>query len=245
MVILLLLALHIGAEVFRTNEIPDVPAQDLVPPPEDQESIIIRYQGQQPPSKSFFQRIVTWFGFNGDNKQQNQKSKRQQLQKQQAQKQSGYVYENPAEPLASQPQKFQQSPIFNYEDPNKIIQSQQIGYTYEPPPPLKLQQFPLNGYNYDAPPVKLQQLPQITQPQSGYAYDPPPVKLQQLPQSAQQESGYNYDPPPVKLQQATQVSKPEKGYLPALKLQEQQPTRVQGGYNYDKPLKLQQRPGMF
>lgn len=265
----MLFALHAGADVFKTNEIPVVPAEDLVPPPEDQESLIVRYQtNDQTPSKSFFQRVVTWFGFNGNDPQsQASKNNKNKSQKQQTQKQkqNGYVYENPAKPFSAPPPpslNIQQSPGYNYEDPNKIIlqngfrfepsplklqQEQQVGYTYDPPAKFQQQQQQLQpqtqtGYTYDPPPVRFQQQQQqpISQPQSGYTYSPPPVKLQQQP-----SAGYTYNPPPVKLQQQQQ---PSNGYTydpPPLKLQnppKPQPT----GYNYDRPpVKFQQRPASF
>ncbi|XP_031619135.1 uncharacterized protein LOC116338172 [Contarinia nasturtii] len=234
-ILLLLFALHASADVFKTNEIPDVPAEDLVPPPEDQESIVVRYQGDGQPSKSLFQRVITWFGFNGDpqsqstNKKQNAKI---QTQKTQQQKQNGYVYENPAKPFSPSPQKFSQSPVYTYDDPSKIILTN--GFRYEPAG--KLQPQSQQGYTYEPPPHKLE-----LQPESGYTYDPPrpPVKLQQQP-TPQQNIGYTYIPPPVKLQQPSST-----GYTysqPPVKLQEPpkpQPT----GYTYPNPVKFQQKPG--
>lgn len=219
-ILLLLFALHAGADVFKTNEIPVVPAEDLVPPPEDQESIVVRYSNDGKPNQSFFQRVITWFGFNGE--QQSQSSNIKNAKKQsQKQKQNGYVYENPAKPFSPppQPQKFSQQPGYNYNDPSKVIlsngfrfetptklQQQSQGYTYEPPP-QKLELQPETGYTYDPPqPVKFQQ-PPIVQPQpilqlqpspAGYTYNPPPLKLQEPPKP--QSTGYNYDPPPLKLQ---------------------------------------------
>lgn len=256
---MLLFAFHVGAEVFKTNEIPVVPAEDLIPPPEDQESILVRFSGNEPiPPKSFFQRIVTWFGFNGDQG----KNGRKPPQKQVGQKQSGYVYENPAKPFSPPPAKLQQSiqtssyqpPGYQYEDPSKNLQN---GFRYEPSP-LKLQQQPPTGYTYDKPePAKIQQQPQ----QNGYSYDPPKLQLQ--PQSQPLPTGYTYDPPlklqlqpqlggytynppnPVKLQE----SKPT-GYTynpPPQKLQEPSKQPPFTGYNYDippNPLKLQ-RPLSF
>lgn len=224
--------MHASADVFKTNEIPVVPAEDLVPPPEDQESIVVRYSNDGLPKKSFFQKFITWFGFNGDPQSQstNLKNAKKQSQKQQSTKQNGYVYENPAKPFSPSPQKFSQSPGYNYNDPSKVIltngfrfeqpsklqQQSTQGYTYEPPP-QKLELRPETGYTYDPPtPMKLQLQP-IQQPQNGYTYNPPPVKLQQpLP------TGYIYNPPPHKLQE------PPKP----------QPT----GYNYEPPLKLQHKP---
>lgn len=136
-ILLLLFALHAGAEVFKTNEIPVVPAEDLVPPPEDQESLLVRFKpNDQQAQKSFFQRVVTWFGFNG-NSQSNVKNAKKQALKQQTSKPNGYVYENPAKPLSPQPPlKLQQSPGYQYEDPTKIIKN---GFRFEPSP-SKLQQ---------------------------------------------------------------------------------------------------------
>lgn len=250
---MLLFAFHVGADVFKTNEIPVVPAEDLIPPPEDQESIIVRFSGSdQIPPKSFFQRIVTWFGFNGDPS----KNGRKPPQKQLGQKQNGYVYENPAKPFSPAPAKLQQSPQsssyqppgYQYEDqsqnlqngfryePLKLQQQPQTGYNYDPPQPAKIQQQPQQtGYSYP-PPSKLQLQPQ-SQPPTGYTYDPPPVKLQQQPQS-----GYTYNPPPVKLQ--LQDPKPT-GYSyapPPVKLQEPSKQPPFTGYNYDPPPLKLQRP---
>lgn len=248
---MLLFAIHVGADVFKTNEIPVVPAEDLVPPPEDQESIIVRFSGNDPiPPKSFFQRVVTWFGFNGDPTKNGRKPSAQKQVG--AQKQPGYVYENPAKPFSPPPTKLQQLPTssyqppgYQYEDPNKNIQNgfryepqklqqqpQSGGYSYDPP--AKLQQQPQqNGYSYPPPPAKLQLQPQL-QPQLGYTYDPP-AKLQQLPQS-----GYTYNPPPVKLQdpQPTGYSYPP----PPLKLQDPSKPSPFAGYNYDPPPIKLQRP---
>lgn len=246
---MLLFALHASADVFKTNEIPVVPAEDLVPPPEDQESIVVRYSNDGLPNKSFFQRIITWFGFNGEQQSQssNIKNAKKQSQKQ-PQKQNGYVYENPAKPFSPsppQPQKYSQPPGYNSynNDPSKVIlsngfrfegpakiQQQSQGYTYEPPP-QKLELQPETGYTYDTPqPVKFQQQP-IVQAQ--------PI-LQPQPILSQQNTGYTYGVPPVKLQQPTPT-----GYTynpPPLKLQElskPQPT----GYTYNPPsLKLQHKP---
>ncbi|XP_055302891.1 uncharacterized protein LOC129568692 [Sitodiplosis mosellana] len=235
-ILLLLFALHASADVFKTNEIPVVPAEDLLPPPEDQESIVVRYSNDASPNKSFFQRVVTWFGFNGEQQSQssNIKNAKKQSQKQPS-KQNGYVYENPAKPFSPpppQPQKFSQPPGYNYNDPNKI------GYNYNDPSKVILS----NGFRFETP-VKLQQQSQ------GYTYEPPPQKLELQP-----ETGYTYDPPqPVKFQQQPimhpqpilQLQPSPTGYTyntPPLKLQEPpkpQPT----GYNYDPPpLKLQQKP---
>lgn len=170
-ILLLLFALHVGAEVFKTNEIPVVPAEDLIPPPEDQESIIVRFSGSdQIPPKSFFQRVVTWFGFNGDATKNGKKPSQKQL----GQKQNGYVYENPATPP---PQAH--APGYNYNKPLKLQQSPQLS-SYQPPglyqyeDPTKTFQ---NGFRYE--PLKLQ--PQ-SQPQTGYTYDPPKLQLQGNPQ---------------------------------------------------------------
>lgn len=238
----MLFALHASADVFKTNEIPVVPAEDLVPPPEDQESIVVKYANDGLPNKSFFQRIFTWFGFNGDPQSQssNVKNAKKQSQKQPL-KQNGYVYENPAKPFSPsppQPQKFSQPPGYNSytSDPSKVIlsngfrfesptklQQQTQGYTYEPPP-AKLELQPETGYTYDPPkPIQFPQQPilqaqPVLQPQTGYTYNPPSVKLQQP-----SPTGYKYSAPPLKLQE------PPKP----------QPT----GYNYDPPtLKLQQKP---
>lgn len=243
--------MHVGAEVFKTNEIPVVPADDLQPPPEDQESLLVRYPNDQQSSKTFLQRIVTWFGFNGNPKIANKKPS--SPQKQQGQKQNGYVYENPAKPFSPPPPKIQQSPDYQpgyqYEDPTKIIQNgfrfepspqklqeqPHTGYTYDPPQPAKLQQQPQNGYTYVPPPVKLQ-LPQQQSQQNGYTYDPPSNKLQ-LPQQQQQQNGYTYDPPSNKLQLPQQQ---QNGYTydpPPAKLQ----LLPQTGYTYNPPpVKLQQ-----
>lgn len=115
----MLCALHVSADVFKTNEIPVVPAEDLVPPPEDQESLIIRHPNDQP--KTFFQRIVNWFGINPNNANPNaQKNRRpppppqvpppppppllpQKLQQGPGPRPS-YVFENPAKPFTPQPQ---------------------------------------------------------------------------------------------------------------------------------------------
>lgn len=230
----MLFALHASADVFKTNEIPVVPAEDLVPPPEDQESLIVRYsQNDQTPSKSFLQRIVTWFGFNGDPQSPANKlkaAKQLQAQKLQSQKNGGYVYENPAKPFsATPPQKFSSPPTY---DPNKVIIAN--GFRFEPAPP-KLQS---QGYTYEPPPAKLE-----LQPESGYTYDPPQpqltVKLQPLP-NLQQQTGYTYNPPPVKLQQP-----PPTGYTygaPPIKLQEPQKPQPTG-YTYNPPpVKFQQKP---
>lgn len=255
----MLFALHAGADVFKTNEIPVVPAEDLVPPPEDQESLIVRFQpNDQTASKSFFQRVVTWFGFNGDQAQA-AKNNKNKSQKQQAQKQNGYIYENPAKPFsAPPPNKLQQSPGYNYEDPEKL--SVPNGFRFEPSP-LKLQQEPFAGFTYDAQPFKLQQQPQQIQnqfQQTGYNYDPPPVKLQQQP-NVQPQNGYTYNPPSLKLQQQPttggytynqppvklqqQQQQPSNGYTynpPPVKLQQQQ--QPSNGYTYDPPpVKLQQQ----
>lgn len=142
-ILLLLFALHAGAEVFKTNEIPVVPAEDLVPPPEDQESLLVRFKpNDQQAQKSFFQRVVTWFGFNG-NSQSNVKNAKKQTLKQPTTKQNGYVYENPAKPLSPQPppQKLQQAPGYQYEDPTKILQN---GFRFEPSP-AKLHQGTYNS----------------------------------------------------------------------------------------------------
>lgn len=226
-----------------------MPAEDLIPPPEDQESIIVRFSGNEPiPPKSFFQRIVNWFGFNGD-QSKNKNGRKPPPQKQVGgQKPNGYVYENPAKPFSPPPTKLQQLPTssyhppgYQYEDPNKNLQNgyrydplklqqqpQSGGYSYDPPAKLQQQQQPQSGgYTYD-PPAKLQQQPQ----QNGYSYPPPPAKLQLQPQQ-QPQIGYNYDPP-AKLQQL-----PQSGYTynpPPIKLQDPKPT----GYSYlPPPIKLQ------
>lgn len=120
----MLCALHVSAEVFRTNEIPVVPAEDLVPPPEDQESLIIRHPNDQP--KTFFQRIVNWFGLNPNAIANAQKNRRppplsqapppppppplpQKLQHGPGPgpgpgPRPNYVFENPAKPFTPQPQ---------------------------------------------------------------------------------------------------------------------------------------------
>lgn len=218
-----------------------MPAEDLLPPPEDQESILVRYAPNDLPSKSFLQRIVTWFGFNGD--PQSQAAKIQNNKKPpQKQNQNGYVYENPAKPFSAAPQ------TSSYQ-PQKL--QPQTGYTYEPPP-QKLEEQPHTGYTYDPPPVKLQQQ-QISQQPTGYTYIPPTLKLQAQP------TGYNYDPPPVKLQQLPN-SQPETGYTynpPPVKLQLPSPAsftygappaklQQETGYTYNTPpLKLQQQPAGF
>lgn len=245
---MLLFAFHVGADVFKTNEIPVVPAEDLIPPPEDQESIIVRFSGNEPiPPKSFFQRVVNWFGFNGDPSKNGRKPPQKQVG---AQKQNGYVYENPAKPFSPAPAKLQQQqpqtssyqpPGYQYEDPNKNLQNgfgyeplklqpqPQSGYTYDPP--AKIQQQPQqNGYSYPPPPQKLQLQPQ---PQLGYNYDPP-AKLQQQPQS-----GYTYNPPPVRLElKPTGYSYPP----PPVKLQDPSKQPPFAGYNYDPPPIKLQRP---
>lgn len=122
----MLCALHVSADVFKTNEIPVVPAEDLVPPPEDQESLIIRYSPNDQP-KTFFQRVVNWFGLQNNanlNAALNQKNRRplppqppppppppQKLQQGPAPPQSSYLFENPAKPFTPPPQS-QQPPNF-------------------------------------------------------------------------------------------------------------------------------------
>lgn len=214
-VILLLLVIGICAKTL-----PSVPSDELVPPPEDQESIVIRFSQPEPlPPKSFFQRIVTWFGFNGEPLTQpsNLKTKQQQ----QSQKQSGYVYENPNKLQQQQQPQKQQSPGDHYDDPNKPLKLQaapQAGYFYEVPnKPLKIQNEPQNGYHYDDPnkPQKLQ-----IQPQAGYNYDPPPVKQQLQPQIVLPQ-----------ILQPTQLI-PQPTQLMPMPMQFT-------GYRYDNPLKLQ------
>lgn len=121
----MLCALHVSADVFKTNEIPVVPAEDLVPPPEDQESLIIRYAPNDSQQKNIFQRLVNWFGFNPNNANsnlpQNQKNRRPPLIPPQAPpppppplsaqklpqgpRPNSYVFENPAKPFTPQPQQ--------------------------------------------------------------------------------------------------------------------------------------------
>lgn len=216
--------------------LPAVPAEDLSPPPEDQESILIRFTQPEPlPPKSFFQRIVTWFGLAPDPLTQSSNVKA----KQQLQKPSSYVYENPNKLQQSQKQ---QSTGYQYEDPNKSQklqqQQQQTGYHYEPPLKQQLSTQTLQpqstGYNYE-PPLKQQTLqPQLT----GYNYAPPfnhqlPSQLL-LPQS----SGYNYDPP-VKQQLPSQLQSTGYHYDSPIK---QQLSPQVTGYHYEDPQKLQKRP---
>lgn len=211
-VILLILATGICAKTL-----PSIPSDDLLPPPEDQESILIRFSQPEPlPPKSFFQRIVTWFGFNGEPLTQSSNVK----SKQQAQKQTGYVYENPNK-LQQQPQsQKQQSSGYHYEDPNK---------------PLKLQSQPPTGYHYEAPkPFKLQNEPQT----GGYHYDDP-NKVQKIQNPP--PTGYHYDPPPMKQQLQPQILLPQivqPHLVPQPQLLSQQQTQFTG-YHYDSPLKLQ------
>lgn len=133
-ILLVLCALHVSADVFKTNEIPVVPAEDLVPPPEDQESLIIRYAPNDQP-KNIFQRLVNWFGWPNNanpNAPQNQKNRRppppppppppqappppppppsgQKLPN--GPRPNSYVFENPAKPFTPQPLS-QQQPGFS------------------------------------------------------------------------------------------------------------------------------------
>lgn len=242
-----------SADVFKTNEIPVVPAEDLEPPPEDQESLLVKHAPQQLP-KTFFQRLVTWFGFNGDPQSQSsnlkgkqQNHQQQQQQQQQKQKQNGYTYESPNKLLQSQGQK-QQFNGYQYEDPSKL----QLPPIQVQPQPQILQPLSgnlINGYTYEPPPIKLQQLvpqmvaPQIIPPQPvGYTYDVPSLKLQQPQALPTQATGYRYEPPSIKLQQLPQAAPTQStGYrydVPPVKLQAE-PTQ-QTGYHYPNPNKVQQ-----
>lgn len=205
--ILLILAIGICAKTL-----PSIPSDDLLPPPEDQESIVIRFSQPGPlPPKSLFQRVVSWFGFAGGEpltQSSNVKTK------QQAQKQTGYVYENPNK-LQQQPlSQKQQTTGYHYDDPNK---------------PLKLQSQPQTGYHYENPnkPLKLQ-----NEPPTGYHYEDPnkPLKLQNQPQT-----GYHYEPPPLKQQLQPQIVLPQIVQPQLIS----QPQTQFTGYHYDHPLKLQ------
>lgn len=205
-VILLILATGICAKTL-----PSVPSDDLLPPPEDQESIVIRFSQPEPlPPKSLFQRVVTWFGFGGEPQTQSSNVK----SKQQSQKQTGYVYENPNK-LQQQPQsQKQQTPGYHYDDPSK---------------PLKLQSLPQTGYHYDNPnkPLKLQ-----NEAPTGYHYEDPnkPLKIVNQPQM-----GYHYEPPPMKQQLQPQIVLPQILQPQLIS----QPQMQFTGYHYDNPLKLQ------
>lgn len=239
-----------------------MPAEELVPPPEDQESIIVRFSGNDPiPPKSFFQRIVTWFGFNGDPTKNGRKPP---PQKQIGQKPNGYMYENPAKPFSPSPANLQQSPQtstsyqppgYLYEDPTKNLQNgfryepspaklqqqSQSGYIYNPPAKIQLQPVQQSGYTYDPPPEKLQLKPQS----NGYTYDPPLNKLQE-PSKQPPFSGYNYPPPPSKLQLQPLPTSYTYGAPPQpLKLQEAPKQTQFSGYNYDPPSQKLKRPISF
>lgn len=209
-VILLILVIGICAKTL-----PSIPSDDLLPPPEDQESIVIRFSQPEPlPPKSFFQRVVTWFGFGaGEPLTQSSNVKT----KQQAQKQTGYVYENPNK-LQQPPQSQKpQATGYHFDDPNK---------------PLKLQSQPhTGGYHYDNPnkPIKLQNEPQA----GGYHYEDP-IKSQKLQKQA--PTGYHYEPPPMKQQLQPQIVLPQ--FIPQPLLVSQPQTQFTG-YHYDNPLKLQ------
>lgn len=225
-VILLMLVIGICAKTL-----PSIPADDLLPPPEDQESIVIRFSHPEPlPPRSFFQRVVTWFGF-GAGEPQTQSSNLKAKQ-QQSQKQTGYVYENPNK-LQQQPQsQKQQTTGYHYDDPNKSLKLQSLPQT--------------TGYHYDNPnkPLKLQ-----NEPQTGYHYDDPnkPLKIQTQPQTG----GYRYEPPtpaspPIKQQLQPQIVLPQ--FIPQPLIPQQlipqpqlisQPQTQFTGYHYDNPLKFQ------
>lgn len=215
-VILLMLVTGICAKTMQA-----IPADDLVPPPEDQESIVIRFSQPGPlPPKTLFERVVTWFGFGAvDPLTQSSNIK----SKQQAQKQTGYVYDNPNR-LQQQAQAQKQPPTgYHYEDPNK---------------PLKLQNQPQTGYHYDTPnkPLNLQNEPQP----GGYHYEDPnkPLKLQNQPQT-----GYHYEPPPLKQQLQPQIVLPQIGQTQLIPQPQfiSQPQTQFTGYHYGAPFK-QQKP---
>lgn len=198
-----------------------IPAGDLIPPPEDQESILIRFSHPESlPPPSFFQKIVSWFGF-GDPMTQSTNIKPKQPSSKLTGT-GGYSYENPNK-LQSYPQK-QQTALnggYNYNDPNKL--------------PVNVHNLPHSGYNYDPPIKQIAAITPLIPAQIIHTFQPLPVLQSQILQSQVFHSQIIPAEIPQPLNQQTTLAKPS-----------QQPQK-QNGYIYNNPTKQQKqmRPPIF